>query len=226
MYFTNRTEAGKQLAEKLLKYKGNKCTLVALSDGAVVIAAQAAALLECPITMLLTEAIHAPGEPEAVANINQDGGFGYNSYYSSGQIDEYNMEYHQLFEQKKLEKLSKMHRLLGRMGVINRSLLKGHTVILIADGLGDNSTIDSAMLYLKSIKIKQLIIATPFASVNVVDKMHLMADEIACLNVIQNFMGTNHYYEDNLIPPHDVIIQTVQEMVKNWQEPKPARPIP
>lgn len=217
MYFTNRVDAGKQLADKLLKYKGNKCTLVALSDGAVVIAAQAAAVLECPITMLLTEGINAPGEPESVANINQEGDYGYNSAYTSGQIDEFNMEYRQLFEQTKVEKLSKLHRLLGRMGVIKRDMLKGHTVILIADGLGDNTSLDSAMLYLKSIKYKQLIIATPFASVNTVDRMHLLADEIACLNVVQNFMGVNHYYEDNHIPPHGVIIHTVQEMVKNWQ---------
>lgn len=217
MYFTNRVDAGKQLADKLLKYKGNKCTLVALSDGAVVIAAQAAAVLECPITMLLTEGINAPGEPEAVANINQEGDYGYNSAYTTGQIDEFNMEYRQLFEQTKVEKLSKLHRLLGRMGVIKRDMLKGHTVILIADGLGDNTSLDSAMLYLKSIKYKQLIIATPFASVNTVDRMHLLADEIACLNVVQNFMGVNHYYEDNHIPPHGVIIHTVQEMVKNWQ---------
>jgi putative phosphoribosyl transferase len=217
MYFTNRVDAGKQLADKLLKYKGNKCTLVALSDGAVVIAAQAAAVLECPITMLLTEGINAPGEPEAVANINQEGDYGYNSAYTTGQIDEFNMEYRQLFEQTKVEKLSKLHRLLGRMGVIKRDMLKGHTVILIADGLGDNTSLDSAMLYLKSIKYKQLIIATPFASVNTVDRMHLLADEIACLNVVQNFMGVNHYYEDNHIPPHGVIIHTVQEMVENWQ---------
>jgi len=217
MYFTNRVDAGKQLADKLLKYKGNKCTLVALSDGAVVIAAQAAAVLECPITMLLTEGINAPGEPESVANINQEGDYGYNSVYTTGQIDEFNMEYRQLFEQTKVEKLSKLHRLLGRMGVIKRDMLKGHTVILIADGLGDNTSLDSAMLYLKSIKYKQLIIATPFASVNTVDRMHLLADEIACLNVIQNFMGVNHYYEDNHIPPHNVIIHTVQEMVENWQ---------
>lgn len=217
MYFTNRVEAGKQLADKLLKYKDEKCTLVALSDGAVVVAAQAAAVLECPITMLLTEGIDAPGEPDSVASINQDGGYGYNSAYSTGQIDEFNMEYSQLFEQKKLEKLSKMHRLLGRMGVIKRDMLKRHTVILIADGLGSSVSIDSAMLYLKSIKYTKLIIATPFASVNTVDKMHLVADEIACLNVIQNFMGVNHYYEDNHIPPHSVIIKTVQEMVENWR---------
>lgn len=217
MYFIDRVEAGKKLAEELLKYKGKKCTLVALSDGAVVVAAQVATVLECPITMLLAEPINAPGEPEEVASINQSGTYSYNSAYSTGQQEEFDMEYHHSFEQQKLDKLSKMHRLLGKNELIRKDLLRGHTVILIADGLGSVATIDSAALFLKAIKVKQLIIATPFAAIHVVDRMHILADEIACLNVVQNFMGTNHYYETNQLPPHGKIIKTIQTLVNNWQ---------
>ncbi len=216
MYFTNRTEAGNQLADVLLKYKGKRCTLVALSDGAVVVAAQVAQKLKCPITMLLAEQIHAPGEPDAVASIDQSGIYSQNSSYSQGQHDEFDMEYHHMFEQQKLEKLSKMHRLLGSNELIRKDLLRGHTVILVADGLGSVASIDAAVLFLKSVKVKNLIIATPFASVNVVDRMHILADDIACLSVIQNFMGTDHYYEQNHLPDHEVIVRIVQEMVRDW----------
>ena len=105
MYFTNRVDAGKQMAEQLLKYKEDNCTLVALSDGAVVVALQIANKLECPITMLLTEPIEAPGETQAVASIDQAGGYSHNSSYSAGQHQELDMEYHHLFEQKKMEKI-------------------------------------------------------------------------------------------------------------------------
>ena len=223
MYFTSRVDAGQQLADELLKYKGLRCTLVALSDGAVVVAAQIAQKLKCPITMLLAEQIHAPGEPDAVASINQDGGYSPNSAYSQGQHDEFDMEYHHMFEQQKLEKLSKMHRLVGNNELIRKDLLRGHTVILVADGLGSVATIDAAVLFLKSIKVKQLVIATPFASVNVVDRMHSLGDDIACLSVIQNFMGTNHYYEENGIPDHEVVVRIVQDMVKGWTLPEPTR---
>lgn len=217
MYFTDRVEAGKLLAEQLLKYKGKKCTLVALSDGAVVVAAQVSAALECPITMLLAAPINAPGEPEAVASISQSGSYSFNSSYSQGQQDEFDMEYHHMFEQQKLDRLSEMHRMLGKNELIRKDLLKGHTVILIADGLGSAVTIDSAVLFLKSIKVKRLIIATPFAGINVVDRMHILGDDIACLNVLQNYMGTDHYYENNYIPDHQTIIRTIQNMVNNWK---------
>lgn len=222
MYFADRTQAGKNLAIELKAKidksgKQEKCTLVALSDGAVVIAAQIAAVLECPITMLLAEPIKAPGEPEAIASINQEGTYSFNSSYSQGQQDEFDMEYHHTFEQQKLEKLSLMHRMLGKNELIRKDMLKGHTVILVADGLGSVVTIDSASLFLKSIKVKKLIIATPFAAVHVVDRMHILADDIACLNVVENFMGTDHYYEDNTVPDHDLIIKTIQNMIQSWQ---------
>lgn len=216
MYFTNRVDAGKLMANSLLKYKDENCTIVALSEGAVVIALQVASQLECPITMLLTEPIEAPGESEAVANLDQEGGYSFNSDYSTGERDELNMEYHHLFEQKKLEKMTKMHRLIGHHELINKKLLKKHTIILVADGLGSVSKLDSAVLFLKAIKVKKLVIATPFASVDVVDRMHILADEILCLSVLQNFLGVNHYYEDNKIPDHDIIISIVQNIVNNW----------
>ncbi len=217
MYFSDRAQAGKLLIPELLKYKDKKCTLVALSDGAVVVAAQLAEVLECPITMLMTSPILAPGEPDAIASINQEGIYSFNSRYSTGEQEEFDMEYHHVFEQQKLDRLNEMHRLLGRNELIRKDLLKGRTVILVADGLGSVASIDSAVLFLKSIKVKRLVIATPFAEIHVVDRMHILGDDIACLNVIQNFMGTDHYYESNQIPSHDIVVKTVQNMVQNWQ---------
>ncbi len=216
MYFKSRAEAGQKLAKSLAKYKGVDCTIVALSDGAVVLAAQVAKKLECPITMLLAEPIKAPGETTEVASINQEGTYSQNSYYTKGQQEEFDMEYHGIFEQEKRDKLSEMHRQLGKNELIKKSLLKGKTVILISEGMGSSSTIDSAAVFLKSIKVKRLIIAAPFAAINVVDRMHLLADEIVCLSVIDNFMGIDHYYDDNSVPTHETVVSTIQYMLMNW----------
>ncbi|HLB66726.1 MAG TPA: hypothetical protein VJJ78_03995, partial [Candidatus Saccharimonadales bacterium] len=71
MYFASRIEAGQRLARGLANYRYENCAVVALSDGGVVIGAQIAASLHCVLTMLLTEPIKVPGEPEAVGVINQ-----------------------------------------------------------------------------------------------------------------------------------------------------------
>ncbi len=217
MYFNDRIEAGKKLAEQLSKYRYDNCAVVALSDGGVLVGAQIAIELHCVLTMLLTEQIKLPGELEPIAAVNQDGGFTYNNMFSTGQIEEFTAEFHHYIEQQKLEKLHEMNRLLGQGGIIKRELLRGHTVILVSDGLSSGYSLDAAASFLKSIKIEKLVIATPIASVPAVDRMHIIADEICCLSVIDNYMNTNHYYEDNKLPDHEAIVKTIETIVYKWR---------
>ncbi len=216
MYFSNRVRAGQQLAAKLLRYRDSRTTIIALSDGAVVVGAQIAAVLHCPITLLLIEPIELPGEHEPVAVINDEGIFTYNHKYSPGQLEDFNMEYRQYIEQAKLEKLHDMHHLLGSGGLIRKDLLEGHNVILVSDGMSSGFSLEAAADYLKAIKTKKLIIATPMASVSAVDRMHILTDEIHCLSVIENYIGTNHYYEDNAMPSHSTIVKTIENIVRHW----------
>ncbi len=217
MYFKNRTEAGKQLAVKLSKYRYENTAVVALSDGAVIVGAEIAMSLHCVLTMLLTEAIKLPGESDALAAIDQEGGFTYNSMFSAGQLEAFTTEYQSYIEQTKREKLHEIHKLLGSGGIITPELLYGHNVILVSDGLDSGVSLEAAMNYLKPIKTEKIIIASTLASVKAVDKMHLLGDEIQCLSVIDNYMGTDHYYEDNDMPDHETIVKTLQNIVMNWR---------
>lgn len=217
MYFRNRTEAGQQLANQMLKYKDTLTTIVSLSDGGVVIGVQLASVLHCPLTMLLTEPIELPGELNPVATIDQEGTFTYNHMYSSGQLEDFDMEYHHLIEQKKLDKLYKIHRMLGKDGLINHELLKEHNVILVSDGFSTGYSLEAAVEYLKPIKIKRMIVAVPIASVEAVDRLHVLSDEIHCLSTIDNYFNTNHYYDDNRLPDHNVIVKTISNVVSHWQ---------
>ena len=218
MYFKSRVHAGQLLASQIAKtYKNEKCAVVALSDGAVMVGAQIAMELHCVLTMLLTDAIQLPHENTAIAGINHDGSFTYNNFYSPGEIEEFVSEYRSFIEQEKMHKMQEMHRLEGRGGLIRRNLLAGHNVILVADGLSNGFSLDLAAEYLKPIKIKRLIVATPFASVPAVDRMHILADEIFCLNVIQDYISTDHYYETQDVPSHEKVVRTIEQIVTHWR---------
>ncbi|HUS25776.1 MAG TPA: phosphoribosyltransferase family protein [Nevskiaceae bacterium] len=218
MYFKSRVDAGQQLAKQLAKkYKGTECTVVALSDGGVMVGAQIAKELHSALTMLLTEAIQLPREDAAVAGISQDGAFSYNNYYSPGQIEEFVSEYRSLIEQEKLQKMQDMHKLLGQGGLIRRDLLKDHNIILVSDGLSSGFSLDIAAEFLKPIHIGKLIVATPLASVPAVDRMHIMADEIYCLSVLPDYITTDHYYDKQDVPAHEQVVKTIEQLVLNWK---------
>ena len=218
MYFESRVSAGKLLAQQISqKYKNEKCAVVALSDGAVMVGAQIAMEMHCVLTMLLTDAIQLPHENTAIAGINQDGSFTYNNFYSPGEIEEFVSEYRSFIEQEKMQKIREMHRLEGRGGLIRKALLTGHNVILVSDGLSNGFSLDLAAEYLKPIKMKRLIVATPMASVQAVDRMHILADEIFCLNVVEDYISTDHYYETQDVPPHEKVVPTVEQIVSHWR---------
>lgn len=218
MYFKSRVEAGKLLAEQLSKkYTGDNTTAVALSDGGVMIGAQIALKLHCALTMLLSDAIKLPREETAIGGISQDGTFTYNTAYSPGQIEELVQEYRNLIEQEKIDKINEMHRLMGHGGLIKKSMLRGHNVILVSDGLSNGFSLDLATEFLKPINIKRLIVAVPLASVPAVDRMHILADEICCLSVVEDYMTTDHYYDTQDVPSHEQVIKTIEQIVSHWK---------
>jgi predicted phosphoribosyltransferase len=218
MYFKSRAEAGQKLAVEISKkYKGQQCAVVALSDGGVMVGAQIALELHCVLTMLLSEAIELPRETDPVAGITQDGAFTYNKAYSPGEIEDFIGEYHSLIDQEKMTKMQDMHRLVGKGGLIRKDLLKDHVVILVSDGLSNGFSLDIAAEFLKPIHYSKLVIVTPLASIQAVDRMHILGDDIYCLSVVEEYISTDHYYDTQDVPDHEVVIKTIENIVSHWK---------
>lgn len=218
MYFESREQAGQILATELVeKYRYEDCVVVALSDGAVLVGEQIAKSLHCLVTLLLIEEIEVPGEDLSFGGVSQNGGFTYNGMFSAGELEEYNSEYHGYLDQERQKAFQKINRLLGDGGLINNEMIRDRVVILVADGLDTGASIDVAVEFLKPIRIKRLVAATPVATVQSVDKLHVLADELHILDVKANFMGTDHYYENNTIPSHEETIAKINKIILNWR---------
>jgi putative phosphoribosyl transferase len=218
MYFENREQAGQILAVELLeKYRYENCAVVALSDGAVIVGEQIATALHSILTMLLIEDIQIPGESMSFGAMSQDGNFTYNGMFSTGEIEEYANEFHGYLDDQKREVFQKINRLLGDGGIISNDLLRDHVVVLVSDGLDNGASIDVAIEFMKPIRVKRLIVATPTASIQAVDRLHILADELHILDVKENFMSVDHYYNQNTIPSHEDTIAKINQIVLNWR---------
>lgn len=219
MYFRSRSDAGQQLADLIAeKYQGQANAVVGLSDGGVMVGAQIALRLGCVLTMLLSETIELPRETTALAGITQDGIVSFNAEYSDSEIYNFVSEYRSVIEQQKIEKLRELHRKTGKKGgLISKSLLRDRNVILVSDGLSNGFSLDLAAEFLKPVRIKKLIVATPQASVRAVDRMHVLADDIYCLSVVEDYISTDHYYDTQDVPPHELVVKTVEQVVSRWK---------
>ena len=192
------------------KYGTERCIVMAVNDGGVVVGAEIALQLHCSMSLLLSAEITLPREPEALAGITASGAMAYNSSYSSGEIDELRGEYYNLIEQEKLTRMHDMNSLLGHEGAIDKKSLQGHYVIVVTDGLKTGFQIDLAFEFLKPIDIEKFIVATPLASVPAVDRMHVLADDLYCLSVIGDYMDTDHYYDQKDVPDHQTVLKTIE----------------
>lgn len=199
------------------KYRYENCAVVALNDGGVVVGAQIAAELHCVLGMILTSEITLPRENHGIGSVTSDGNFAYSADFSSGEIEELQSEYRGYIEEQKLTKLHEMNVLLGQGGLMRKDLLNGHTVILVADGLRGNALLSAAEMVLKPVSIEKLVVATPMADVKALDTIHIMADEIQCLDVVDDTFELNHYFEKNDIPNHETIVKTIENIILHWK---------
>ena len=217
MYFASRAEAGQKLAKELEDYRYEDTVVVALTDGGVVVGAQIAAVLHCPLMFLLMRDITLPGEISALGVIDQNGGFTYNDMFSTGELEGMASEYHGFIEQEKMKKRHDINRLLGDGGLLDREMIKDRNVILVADGLISGTSLLAAMSFLKPIRTKKIIIASAFASVSAVDKMHILGDELHTLAVYDGTFGLDHYFEKNDIPKQEDIITILNQAITKWK---------
>src|SRR5258707_6372716 len=74
MSFTDRSDAGRQLARALATYKDQQPVILALLRGGVPVAAEVAAALDAPLDLILVRKIGVPMQPELAMGAVANGG--------------------------------------------------------------------------------------------------------------------------------------------------------
>lgn len=220
VYFRSRAEAGRQLADRLDKYKAQNIVVLALDESSAIVASQVAMKLHANLLLYVVKNIYLPGETEALAALSSTGTYTTNDYFSGGELEDLSMEYHNYIDQKRMEANHELHMVLGQDGEIDKRLLRHRVVIVVSDGLSSGFSFQACANFLKTVSIKKIVAATPLASVSAIDKLHLLSDEICCLSVVPNYMHTNHYYDDNTVPNMDQVLKIMRNITLNWERAK------
>ncbi len=217
MYFEDREQAGKRLAEELFeKYRYEDCAIISLSLGGVLVAEPVSHKLHTVLTLLLTNEIEVPGEGEIYGGVSQTGKFSYNDNLSKFEINEYKSEFHGYFEEQKRVAFHKLNKIIGEDGLICPEVIRGRNIILIDDGFDDSLMLSSILEYIKPISIQKIIAASPVCSTDALNKLHVSVDEIHILDVKKNYFSTNHYYDNNEIPSQQEIFKKINDNIVNW----------
>ncbi len=214
MYFKNRDEAGQQVAEILFHpYGRSQSVILALGAGGLLVAKPIAQRLQIPIYMVATKEVDLPGNfHERVGTVDQAGDFIYSSKLTQGEVDEIVGEYRNHIDAEKLEAMHKINEMLGSQGFVDKNNLNHKNILLVSDGLKTAVELDAIMAFLKPVDAMRIVGIAPVASIDAIDKLHILTDEIRVLSPKENYLETDHYYEENQLPGEQEAQQMILEL--------------
>jgi len=192
--FENRAEAGRALAAALAAWRGAPDTVVlGLPRGGVPVAHEIASALGLPLDVLLVRKLGLPWQPElAMGAIASGGAVVVNDevvrHLPAGSHE---FEAVRAREQRELERREREFR--GNRPPLD---MHGRTGILVDDGLATGATMEAAVLSLRSLGAKRVVVAVPVASVEARDRVAAIADEIVCLAAPEWFSAVGQWYRD------------------------------
>jgi len=214
MPFSNRTEAGRELAKALAFYKEQHPVILALPRGGAPVAAEIAAALEAPLDLVLVRKIGVPFQPELAMGAVIDGQEPL--VVRNEQVirmAEINQSEFDAIRDRELEEIERRRKLY--LGNRPHPEVTGQTVIIVDDGIATGATIRVALRAIRMRKPRKLILAVPVAPTQSLDELRTEADEIVCLEDYEDFGAIGLYYSDfRQISDAEVIELLAQHPVK------------
>ena len=192
--FRNRTDAGRQLAEKLAAYANRPDVLVlALPRGGVPVAFELARAFGAPLDVFLVRKLGVPGYEELAMGAVATGGVRVlNDEIVRGLgISEHEIDAVVARELRELSRRDRLYR-----GDRPPSDVAGRTVILVDDGLATGATMRAAVQALRQQQPGRIVAAVPTASPDTCQVLKAEADDVICAITPEPFFAVGHWYDD------------------------------
>ncbi len=194
MRFSDRRDAGRQLAARLTEYAGRADVIVlALPRGGVPVAAEIASRLQAPLDVFLVRKLGVPGHPELAMGAIAAGGV---EVLSRQLIEDLGIpaalvEQVAVRERIELERRDRAFR--GDRPPLD---VKGRTVILVDDGLATGSSMEAAVTALHRLHPAAVVVAVPVGAPETCERFRRIADRIVTVEEPRGFRAVGEWYDD------------------------------
>src|SRR3954463_14802975 len=194
MFFSDRNDAGRQLAEQLAAYADRPDVLVlALPRGGVPVAYEVARALHAPLDIFLVRKLGVPGHEELAMGAIATGGVRVlnEDVVENLRLTDEEIESVAVEESRELERRERAYRDDRPAPDVN-----GKTVILVDDGLATGSTMRAAAAALRQQKPARIVVAVPVSATETCNEYRMGVDQIVCAITPEPFHAVGQWYED------------------------------
>jgi len=205
--FEDRKDAGRQLAERLTRYKDENVIILALPRGGVPVGYEIAGALAAPLDIFIARKLGAPGRRElgigAVAQgkvrvLNE------RTIQALGVRD----EYIERVAAKEIAGIERRLRLLR--GKRPEPEIRGRTVILVDDGIATGVTACAAIRAVRLRAPRRLVLAVPVCALQTMETIRSQVDELVCIKAPSDLMAIGFWYRNFEQVPDEQVIKLLE----------------
>jgi len=191
--FTDRIDAGRRLAERLASYVTLRPVVLGLPRGGVPVAAEVAKALKAPLDIILVRKLGLPGHSEYAMGAIGEGDV---RYVDWNVVSELGVSAAQLSRVVEREQTELQNRAAKFRAEGSRAELQGRMVIIVDDGIATGSTALAAVKVARALGAHPVVVATPVAPADTLERLHGVADEVIALETPSPFYAVGQAYLD------------------------------
>lgn len=203
--FSDRADAGRQLAAAVKAKAYADPVVLALPRGGVPVALEVARAMDAPLDLVLVRKIGVDFQPELAAAAVVDGddpeivvnedvvkAAGVSQDYLDAQVE------------AKLAEIAKRRQLYLKDRT--RAAIKGRTAIVVDDGVATGASIRAALHAMRAKNPARLVLAVPVAPAETLAVLRDEVDDIVCLATPEPFLAIGAHYADFRQVPDDEVV--------------------
>ena len=193
MRFRDRTQGGRRLGLRLVRYRDDDVVVVGLAGGGVPVAYEVAKMLDAPLDVLVVRKVPAPGLPGlALGALAEDGC----TYFNFHIIERSGIRAHEL-ERLIGKETAELERRVALYREAKPAVsLAGRTVIVVDDGLSTGATARAAVDTVRKREAARIVLASPVASRDLVAALRDLVYDIVCVETPPFVSSIAEWYAD------------------------------
>ncbi|MHA7239543.1 phosphoribosyltransferase [Arthrobacter sp. TMS1-12-1] len=201
--FRDRTDAGRQLGQRLAGLRGQDVVVLGLPRGGVPVAFEVAKALGAPLDVIMVRKLGVPFQPELAMGAIGEGGTRVLDTYvlSLTKVTDEDLQTVETKERRLLEARRTRYR-RGR----SRVDLQGRIAVVVDDGVATGSTARVACQAARQLGAARVILAVPVAPARTVASFK-EADELVSLVSPSKFRAVGYYYQDFSSTEDDEVVR-------------------
>ena len=215
MLFEDRGDAGRRLAERLAPYAAERPVVFALPRGGVPVGSEVSRFLGAPLEIIVSRKLGAPGQPEFGIGAVAPGGvrvLNERAVQALG-IEENYLERVSAHESAEVERRLKLFR-----GERPYPDLEGRTAILVDDGLATGVTARAALLALRRMNPRRLVLAVPVCASQTAGLLRSETDDLICLLAPTDLEAVGLWYRNFEQTSDEEVISLLEEAHRSTEQ--------